>query len=179
MTSEAISTSSEKCKWAAPLELQGDSYTIGWQHGNFLKQSIRSFLDDGLYRINQILQVPTSLNELTGQIEAYAEALHRYTPALLKETEGLADGAGISRNEAILLQIRREVIGYSRTRTNGDCTTFARTGSKPVLGQTIDLNGNMQDQLSILHIRHAGRTRRVLLLSFSEFFLLEFFRHLP
>ncbi|MFC5472491.1 C45 family autoproteolytic acyltransferase/hydolase [Paraherbaspirillum soli] len=162
----ASSAAPDAYQWAEPIALSGDSYAIGHQHGSALKERIIAFRDDALYRINRILHKPTSMAELSPQIDAYVEAIRTYTPALLDEIRGLADGAGMLFEEAVLLQIRREMIGYSRTRTNGDCTTFARSGPSAALGQTIDLNGNMEQQLCILNVSRSN-SRRVLLLSFT------------
>jgi isopenicillin-N N-acyltransferase like protein len=71
----------------------------------------------------------------------------------------------------VLLQIRREVLGYRRIPTMGDCTTYARTGAaaagEPVLAQTVDLSGNLDDQIAVLSLDVSGTGRRVLVLSFG------------
>ncbi|MET0445652.1 MAG: C45 family peptidase [Pseudorhodoplanes sp.] len=64
--------------------------------------------------------------------------------------------------------MRREVMSYSRLHTTGDCTTLCRHGGDgPVVAQTIDLNGNLDEQMVILRIAHRSNPRRVLLLSFT------------
>lgn len=150
-----------------PLSLDGAPFELGRAHGEALRQQIRSFLDDDLARLNRVLARPTSLTALEPEIAAYRREITAATPALAEEIEGLAEGAGISSNEAMLLQIRREVMGYSRF-TTGDCTTLCqRGGDGPILAQTIDLNGNLEDQIVVLRIAHKAQPRRVLLLSFT------------
>lgn len=67
--------------------------------------------------------------------------------------------------------MRREVVGYRSThRPQGDCTTYARVaknGPSTVLAQTVDLNGNLDDQTGVLSVRKAGARREVLVLSFG------------
>ena len=59
-------------------------------------------------------------------------------PDLAEEVDGLAAGVGVDRDAAWLLQLRRELLGYSRV-TSGDCTTYASVRRQPVLAQTVDL----------------------------------------
>ncbi len=133
-----------------------------------LRQQIRAFLDDDLARLNRVLPQPVSLAALAPEIAAYRREIAEGAPSLAEEIEGLAEGAGIAPDEAMLLQMRREVMGYSRFRTAGDCTTLCQQrGDGPLLAQTIDLNGNLEDQMVILRIAHRASPRRVLLLSFT------------
>jgi isopenicillin-N N-acyltransferase-like protein len=151
-----------------PLCLEGMPRELGRAHGTALRQQIRTFLDDDLARLNRVMPRQNSLTTLEPQIAAYQREIAAAAPSLGEEIEGLAEGAGIAPSEAMLLQIRREVMGYSRFRTAGDCTTLCRRDQGgPVLAQTIDLNGNLEDQMVILRIAHRSSRRRVLLLSFT------------
>src|SRR5262249_35274267 len=82
---------------------------------------------------------------------------------LAAEIEGLAHGAGISREHALLLQLRSEIMGYRKVRAPGGCTTYARTGQTPVLAQTIDLAGNLDDQIAVLDLAPAGKGHSLVL----------------
>jgi len=53
-------------------------------------------------------------------------------------------------------------MGYRRVRPAGDCTTYARLGTEPVLAQTVDLNGDLDDQIAVLDLHG-----RALILSFA------------
>ena len=151
-----------------PLCLEGMPRELGHAHGLALRQQIRTFLDDDLARLNRVLPRQISLASLEPEIAAYRREIEAAAPSLAEEIEGLAEGAEIAPDEAVLLQIRREVMGYSRFHTAGDCTTLCRRGDGgPVLAQTIDLNGNLDDEMVILRIAHRSSPRRVLLLSFT------------
>jgi isopenicillin-N N-acyltransferase-like protein len=150
-----------------PLCLEGLPRVLGRAHGMALRQQIRAFLDDDLARLNRVMPRQTSLTTLEPQIAAHRREIVAAAPSLGEEIEGLAEGAGIAPAEAMLLQIRREVMGYSRFRTAGDCTTLCRRDQGPVLAQTIDLNGDLEDHMVILRIAHRSSGRRVLLLSFT------------
>ncbi len=151
------------------FDLVGNGYDLGRQHGTHLRKVIRAFANDGLFRLNHILWQPTSLQELTSTLQDYHHVLVAQVPQYVEEIRGLADGAKISYEEALLLQIRREVLGYSRLTTRGDCTTFARNNAAEcVLGQTIDLNGNLENESYVLRISRVGHDgRAVVLLTFT------------
>jgi hypothetical protein len=159
---------------AVPLvRVKGSAGEVGYQHGLARAAQLRAFLDDDLARINKLAAAPTSLAALEPLLADYAAAIARATPALSEEITGLAHGAGITVAEAVLLQIRREVIGYQKipVPARGDCTTYAslRHGpaGRPVLAQTVDLNGNLDDQIAVLDVTLAQSSRRALVLSFG------------
>ena len=153
---------------AVPLvRIRGTHAELGYQHGRARAERLREFLDDSLARLNRILPAPVSLASLTSTLDEYRDRIADATPALAEEIDGLAAGAGIGRDEALLLQLRREIMGYRRVPTAGDCTTYARTGADPVLAQTVDLNGNLDDQIAVLDVTPSGSPRRALVLSFG------------
>jgi len=150
------------------LDLVGDAYAVGYQHGSMLRERIQAFSRDGLFRINRILYQPTSLCELSATIKEYEAAIALSSPSLIDEISGLAVGAGISYEEAVLLQIRREVIGYRKVPSGGDCTAFARNdGDECAIGQTVDLNGDLDEHVCVLRCRRGAEGRTVLILTFS------------
>lgn len=154
----------------------GTPREIGLTHGRALAAPLRAFLDDGLARLNHLTREPLTLSGLLPSIAAYRAVIEPALPDLAEEVAGLAEGAGISADEAWLLQLRREVIGYHQVSTGGDCTTYARTGGPvpggaatagPVLAQTVDLNANLDTHIGVLRIARTGSPRRSLVLSFA------------
>lgn len=156
---------------AIPLiRAHGAPFEAGFAHGAALAERLRVFLDDGHARLDQVMAAPQSLDTLRPMLAAYAAEIESQTPDLAEEMRGLAEGARMSLDEVLLLQLRREIMGYSRIPTRGDCTTYARATvpGHAVLAQTIDLNGNLDDQLAVLEIAHRpGTDRRALVLSFG------------
>lgn len=149
------------------LALSGSPYEIGLRHGAAHRARIAGFLGDRLARLNAVLFEPVSLESLRPEIRRYATLIERSLPRLHEELLGLAEGARISPEEALLLQLRRELLGYRKIPSRGDCTLFARRSpGAVVLGQTIDLNGDMSRELCVLRIRHPGGNE-VLLVSFT------------
>ena len=149
------------------VRAEGDAFTAGHRHGAARAEALRAFLGDGLCRLNRVMPAEVSLESLRPAIEAYAAEIAAATPDLATEIDGLAEGAGITREQALLLQLRREIMGYQKIPTMGDCTTYARTGPGAVLAQTVDLNGDLDDQIAVLEVARPGSPRRSLVLSFG------------
>lgn len=159
------------------IQAAGDAYRVGYQHGAARAGALRAFLADDLARIGRLAAAPESLESLRPALCEYGARITAAAPRLGEELDGLAAGAGISREQAVLLQVRREIIGYQRVPTMGDCTTYASLSAgpdgSPVLAQTVDLNGNLDDQIAVLDIALSGTGhstatgRRVLMLSFG------------
>ncbi|WAL68642.1 C45 family autoproteolytic acyltransferase/hydrolase [Amycolatopsis cynarae] len=148
------------------VRLRGDAFERGWVHGKALSRRLRAFLDDGLCRLDALLDEPVTLDQLRTTLANYRAAIETGTPRLAEEIRGLAAGAGITEDEATLLQVRREILGYQRVPTLGDCTTYARSaGLEPVLAQTVDLNGDLDEYLAVLDV--SAGPRRALVLSFG------------
>lgn len=149
----------------------GEPFEVGYQHGAARADALHAFLDDDLARINRLSPAPVSLESLGPVLSAYSAQIAAAAPRLSEEIDGLASGAGISRELAVLLQVRREIIGYQRVPARGDCTTYASLsagpGGGPVLAQTVDLNGNLDDQITVLDVGLSGTRRRALVLSFG------------
>jgi predicted choloylglycine hydrolase len=153
------------------IRATGEPFEIGYQHGSARAGALHAFLDDDLARIGRLSPAPVSLDSLGSLLAAYSDQIAAAAPRLSAEIDGLASGAGISRDLAVLLQVRREIIGYQRIPARGDCTTYASLragpGGGPVLAQTVDLNGDLDDQIAVLDVGLTGSGRRVLVLSFG------------
>jgi hypothetical protein len=149
------------------VRLRGDSFAMGFQHGAARAVAMHAFLADGLCRLNRVMERPTTAAALAPMVAAYGAAINAAVPAFGDELQGLAEGAGVSRAEATLLQIRREVMGYRKVATAGDCTTYARSGPACVLAQTIDLNSDLEDHLCVLDVAGSHNGRRALVLTFT------------
>lgn len=146
------------------LELSGPPRARGFTHGRALAGRLRGFLDDSLARLGHLSDRPMDLDSLRPSIAAHRDVVATALPDLADEVDGLAAGAGVDRDAAWLLQLRRELLGYGRV-TGGDCTTYASVRSRPVLAQTVDLNGNLDDQIALLAV--SGPRHRSLVLSFA------------
>ena len=146
------------------IEVSGSAHERGLIHGLILAERLRRFVTDSLARLGYLAGRPVSLASARPAIAAHRDAVAAALPDLAEEVDGLAAGAGISPDEAWLLQLRREILGYSRI-TAGDCTSYASVRGAPVLAQTVDLNGNLDDQIAVLAV--SGPRHRSVALSFA------------
>ncbi len=155
----------------AYVRAHGSPFTVGRAHGAVLAPQLRTFLDDDVCRLNRLLPAPVSVSSLKDQLDAYGTAIAAGTPALYDEIRGLAVGADMTLHEALLLQVRREILGYRRVPTMGDCTTYARVDpddpGSSVLAQTVDLNGDMDDVIGVLRVGTGEAGHESLVLSFA------------
>lgn len=153
------------------LCLSGNPFEVGFEHGAARADALTAFIHDDLCRINKLVPAAVTLAGLRPLLADYAAAITAATPALSLEIAGLADGVGIPLDVAVLLQARREIIGYQKIPARGDCTTYASLvagpSQSPVLAQTVDLNGNLDDQIAVLDISLSGSARRALVVSFG------------
>lgn len=144
--------------------LSGTGWQLGHQHGVRLGPQIRRFIADDLQRLNRLLAQPTTLDALRPTLDAYRAAIARQLPDAIDELRGLAAGAEIELDQALLLQLRREILGYTRI-SRGDCTTLARhLPGDPVIAQTVDLSGELDTEACVLRVTSTGRDGRSLLL---------------
>ncbi len=125
-------------------------------------------MDDHVCRLGRLLPGPVTLDGLRPTIARHRAEIERATPRLAAEVAALASGAGLTEDEAWLLQLRREILGYTRIPTAGDCTTYATVhpgAAGPLLAQTVDLGGDLDDQIAVLDV--ASPVGRSLVLSFG------------
>lgn len=133
------------------VEAAGRPYDIGVQVGKQCKEDVRSFLDfvlDGISLTKDLV---------LGRTLRFVPMFERYAADLLDEVRGLSDGAGISFPEALLLQLRQEVLGLSEE----GCTTFAFSGDatldgSTIVGQNSDMPRGFRDFLMLLILSPAG-----------------------
>ncbi len=147
--------------------LRGEPYDRGVQHGRVAAKMIRGFLADHVARINQIRHTPLSASEITAHVAAHAAVIEREVPELAEEIRGLATGAQITYEQAMLLQLRRELIGAPAGIAGGDCSTImVRDAGGVLLAQNVDQEGLMS-QLGTIMLIEPAETGSPIVLLFS------------
>lgn len=135
------------------------------QHGRAAGKQIRAFLADHAARINLIRHTPLSAAEISAHVAAHATIIEREVPELAEEIRGLAAGAQITYEQAMLLQMRRELIGAPAGIAGGDCSTFMiRDAGGVLLAQTVDQEGLMASLGTIMLIEPAETGAPIVLL---------------
>ena len=143
------------------IKLSGNAYQRGLQHGQICARQINNFLQDNRARINTIREYPLAEEIMQNQVRQHAEIIEAELPQIAEELRGLAAGANISYEDAVLLQIRVELIAFGITDIlEGDCSTIANVSAagEIITGQTIDLPGNLGEMGCVFKIipEHAG-----------------------
>lgn len=151
------------------IQLSGTYYEMGEQHGTLLKEDIHRFLDDGFFQINRLCKKTITEQNIKEYVNGYQELIQLHLPEIYDEIKGISKGAGITLDEAILLQIRREIIGTSAFTLAGDCSSLGvHRANDIVAAQTIDLNGDMTSLGQVFRIKPANKDNlEILQYSFS------------
>lgn len=130
------------------VSVSGDPYEMGYQHGRAAGDQMRGFAAHLVRSSGQSRQ--TVLNAAA----CFRPAFERFCPRLMPELEGLAAGADLPFEEALLLQVRGEVVPLL-----GDtgCTTFAvearhTTTGGILIGQTSDMEAELEEFFLVLRL---------------------------
>ena len=125
------------------LRVEGTHYEMGYQIGKNLKRLIKRF--------NELIVGELTLEEAKKRAAAFLPSFKRHCPHLLEEIKGVADGAEISLEEALLPNVRG---GIHRIRA---CTAYVISGeatseNNTLIGQNQDLPRSMQEFGVILNL---------------------------
>ena len=169
------------------VEVTGDEYTMGFELGRaipeMVRRSVRQVLGYELSDETDAAAVGTSsadrssvdppfpgrpLEALSERLAGYRRLAVDYCPGLLEEVRGIAEGAEITLDEALLLQVRSDVLPR-----NG-CTSFAVPGapggneesaSGVLLGQNWDYP--LDDDIVIVLRKNPKNGPRQLMMTFA------------
>lgn len=144
------------------IEVSGSSYAMGYQHGAQVADLVRRYL----LLIERLTGL--SRDRLCRNAMALLPYMERLSPAFVEEIQGLADGADISFEEAVLCQARAEA-GHSR---EGGCTAFLLTGTATADGQTLagqnqDLEPEYADVALLLRVKPSDGRPQALIFTFA------------
>ncbi len=139
------------------IEAAGDHRQIGIQFGQAAADGIRQFLSLILRGARSARH--WSRPETLRYAMTFMPLFERHCPHLLPEISGLAEGAGISFAEALLLQLRAEVI-----RVGEDCSAFALSRAatadgRVLAGQNSDMSPEMEELGVLLKVSPANGPR--------------------
>jgi isopenicillin-N N-acyltransferase-like protein len=140
------------------VEVSGSSFEMGYQHGKQASVLIHAYL--------RWIEKLTGKNvaQLCGNAVRFLPFIQRFSPRYMEEVCGLAEGAGISIDQALLCQVRAE----AAQKWDGGCTSFALSGEstadgRPLAGQNQDLEPDYSDVSIVLKVRpNDGRPRAVM-----------------
>jgi predicted choloylglycine hydrolase len=141
------------------LELSGNAYERGLQHGKALKQDIAAVYAKWKDNIRK-----ETKGDPDSVLDAFRKAIHfepitrKYAPALLDEMKGLAVGSGQEYKDVYAFQLVDEYWVYRNRENNAEkhhCSGIgvpATAGRPAFIAQNMDLENYMQGYQVLLHI---------------------------
>lgn len=144
------------------IEVAGDAYAMGREHGEKARELVHRYLL-WIDRLTGLTRDTLCANAIR-----FLPAIERYSALYGQEIRGLADGAGISLEEAVLCQSRAEA---SHTGEGG-CSAFALTGSATANGLTLagqnqDLETEYADVAILLRVKPNDGRPSALMFTFA------------
>ena len=144
------------------VEVSGNAYEMGYQHGAQTTDLVQRYL----LLIERLTQM--SRDALCRQAMTFLPMMEALSPTFVEEVRGLADGAGLSFEEAVLCQARAEAGRVAE----GGCTAFALTGQatrngQPLAGQNQDLEPEYADVAIILRVKPTDGRPRAIIFTFA------------
>jgi isopenicillin-N N-acyltransferase-like protein len=133
------------------IKVAGSPYEMGYQHGQACDDRIKKFVELIIKGASDGKSV--TRQDVLNRTKAFQPLFEEYCPKLVEEVRGLADGAGISFEEALLLQIRGEINNVRHS----ECTAYAISGEGTVngeiiIGQNSDMTPVMEELGIVLHL---------------------------
>lgn len=125
------------------LELKGTPYRRGLTHGQSLKLEIHELVQRWKADLEKTYSVPaTTYIQRLLEATDFQPAIERWTPGLLDEVRGIADGAGIDFQTMYAFQLIDETWVMSADLDLSKCTSIAarrRGGSPAFVAQNVDI----------------------------------------
>jgi isopenicillin-N N-acyltransferase like protein len=125
------------------VDLEGTSYEMGRIHGRTLKREIRELVERWKADLVKAYHVPAEdfIRNLLNKTD-FRPAIDRWTPGLLDEVRGIADGAGVDFDTIYAYQLIDEVWAMDADLGLSKCTSIAagkRKGNPAFVSQTMDM----------------------------------------
>jgi predicted choloylglycine hydrolase len=138
------------------LHLSGSPYERGLQHGRRLRTEIGKLVS--LWKEDLGRQAKTDPDSLIKRFLAetnFMPAIQKWTPDLLDEVKGIADGAGLPFETMFAFQLVDEMWVYLDQPAAGHCSSMGvvKTGAHPAyVAQNMDLEAFRDGFQVVLHI---------------------------
>lgn len=148
------------------IELAGTPYEMGLAHGKALKPEIAELVKRWKEDLARTYKM-TAEDFVRKFLAAtdFKPAIERWTPGLLDEVRGIAEGAGIDFDTIYAFQLIDETWVMGREASLDKCTSIAagaRAGSPAFVSQTMDIPGFYHGFQTVLRIRDEVRNLETL-----------------
>ena len=152
-----------------PLRLEGTAYQRGLAQGETLGAQIQELVR--AWQAELAAGFGLEAREVIHrflQWTNFVSAIQAWTPDLLDEVRGIADGCGLSFETMLAFQLLDELWANGEIVFGEHCTAigFPATGKEPTyLGQTLDVESFRDGYQVVLHITDAGSQTEALVAS--------------
>lgn len=142
------------------VELSGTPYEMGKIHGQTLRAEIRELVrrwKEDLEKTHKVAAAAFIQNLL--KKTDFRPAIERWTPGLLDEVRGIADGAGLDFDTVYAYQLVDEVWAMGADLGLSKCTSVAvgrRNGNPAYVAQTLDVPVFYHGYQTVLRIKDGG-----------------------
>lgn len=174
-----LDTGAQQTKNPMPvLELTGTAYERGYTHGYILKKSIAELYSKWKKSIRKETgKDPDSVISDFLHTSKYQEAIRKWTPDLLEEVRGIAEGSGQSFDDVFAFQLIDEYWGYLDRLEHGSvdkdhCSAIGIAATKEhstIVAQNVDIDTFMQGHQVIFHIMGSPNEPEQLIVSSAGF----------
>jgi len=160
------------------IVLEGPPKRRGQIHGESLRSKISEIVSiwkEELHKANEMN--PDAYIEEFVQNTNFIKAIEKWTPDLLEEVRGIAEGSGIDFKTMYAFQLVDEEWWYSRNRKLGiiipeskHCSAlgvYGQEGIPPIVAQNLDIPGFVDGYQVILHVKHQDSSLESFIFSYA------------
>ncbi len=137
------------------LHLSGSSYECGFIHGETLKTEIDTILSRWKNEVEKNFEMDfEKLIQLFFENSTMVDSIKKYSPELLEEVRGIADGAGKPYEFILALQLSEEIEYAGDYLFSGKCTSLSvsKNAEQPtIVAQNMDPPIFLQGFPTLLH----------------------------
>ena len=138
--------------------LEGSAHERGITHGKTLKAEIEHLVNDWKADLKRSYGVePDELVELFLAETDFVPAIERWTPGLMDEVRGIAEGSEIDFDTILAYNLPDEFWANAGEIVRNRCTSLgvdAREGRPTLVAQNLDIPGWYHHHPTVLHVKH-------------------------
>jgi isopenicillin-N N-acyltransferase-like protein len=135
------------------VEANGSHYDMGFQYGTACPEEINKMID---ITCNIFGGRKEAIALVEKYVPLYLPPTEEYTPEIVSEMKGIADGANVDFNKIFLINCHYEMREYLETPLKpAGCTSFAASGEatkngEPIIGQNVDIFQSLEEVMVLL-----------------------------
>jgi isopenicillin-N N-acyltransferase-like protein len=145
--------------FAPAVVIEGEPRECGHAYGKRFRDGIRAFLKKEIYDV--FVGKPSTKEQLLAYAAACGKVLRTECPTIADEFAGIADGAGVTYDEIILINLHEELYHRTELPHAGHCTAVAvgppdTRGKQTYVGQTWDWMESVAGMSEVMEWRRKG-----------------------